>query len=124
MLIVGPSGAGKSSLALQLMAYGARLVADDKTELRLKDTSVIAACPHTISGLIEARGVGLLNADVVPETPVRVIIDLTEQEKDRLPHSHSAEIHGVTLPVLLNVVGPHFPAAILQFLKAGRKDTP
>ena len=34
VLILGPSGIGKSSLALQLMALGAVLVADDKTCLR------------------------------------------------------------------------------------------
>ncbi|MDX5349528.1 MAG: serine kinase, partial [Paracoccaceae bacterium] len=30
LLILGPSGAGKSSLALRLIALGARLVADDR----------------------------------------------------------------------------------------------
>ncbi|MGB4827750.1 MAG: serine kinase, partial [Paracoccaceae bacterium] len=34
VLVTGPSGAGKSALALQLMALGARLVADDRTEIR------------------------------------------------------------------------------------------
>ena len=37
VLIVGPSGAGKSSLALALMALGAELVADDRTEVRLEN---------------------------------------------------------------------------------------
>ena len=32
LLILGPSGAGKSALALQLIALGARLVADDRTD--------------------------------------------------------------------------------------------
>ena len=33
VLILGDSGAGKSDLALRLMDDGARLVADDRTEL-------------------------------------------------------------------------------------------
>lgn len=33
VLILGESGAGKSDLALRLMDEGARLVADDRTEL-------------------------------------------------------------------------------------------
>ena len=33
MLILGDSGAGKSDLALRLIDDGARLVADDRTEL-------------------------------------------------------------------------------------------
>ena len=32
-MITGASGAGKSALALQLIALGAELVADDRTEL-------------------------------------------------------------------------------------------
>ena len=33
VLILGASGAGKSSVALKLLAMGARLVADDRVEL-------------------------------------------------------------------------------------------
>jgi len=33
VVITGPSGAGKSSLALQMMAFGADLVADDQVIL-------------------------------------------------------------------------------------------
>ena len=33
LLILGPSGSGKSALALQLIALGAQLVADDRTRV-------------------------------------------------------------------------------------------
>ena len=65
VLLVGPSGSGKSALALELMALGAELVADDRTVLSLHDTGLIASCPASIRGRIDARGVGLLAADTV-----------------------------------------------------------
>ena len=45
VLILGPSGAGKSSLALQLMALGADLVADDRTEISVQNGAAIARSP-------------------------------------------------------------------------------
>ncbi|HGG65172.1 MAG TPA: serine kinase, partial [Rhodobacteraceae bacterium] len=57
VLVVGPSGSGKSALCLQLMALGATLVADDRTELISSESGLIARAPETIDGMIEARGV-------------------------------------------------------------------
>ena len=76
VLICGPSGAGKSALGLQLMALGARLVADDQVALSRRDGALWAACPPTIRGMIEARGVGLLNADPVEGAEVVLAVDL------------------------------------------------
>ena len=64
LLIGGPVGSGKSSLALQLMAFGADLIADDRTALSAdRDGPPVAAPVAPIAGLIEARGVGILPAD-------------------------------------------------------------
>ena len=60
VLILGPAGSGKSSLALNLIALGAELVADDQTLVRREHSDLIARCPETISNLIEARGLGFL----------------------------------------------------------------
>ena len=47
VLILGPSGAGKSSLALQLMALGADLVADDMIEpVRFRKVACYANTDH------------------------------------------------------------------------------
>ena len=71
VLVTGPSGAGKSALALQLMALGARLVADDRTEIRATPAGLMARCPSAaIRGLIEARGVGLLPGPFHPQRPL------------------------------------------------------
>ena len=45
LLITGPSGTGKSALALQMMALGADLVADDQTLLQPRAGKLIATAP-------------------------------------------------------------------------------
>ncbi len=53
VLILGASGRGKSALALRLMALGAVLVADDRTDLCREGDSVMARAPDAIKGMIE-----------------------------------------------------------------------
>ena len=71
-LIVGASGTGKSALALTLMAHGCCLVADDRVRLEARDRAIYAACPDAIQGLIEARGIGILQASRDTEAKVRI----------------------------------------------------
>lgn len=120
VLLIGPSGSGKSALALQLMAYGAVLVSDDRTSVRRLEGALIASAPSTIKGLIEARGVGILAADTCEAAPIRLVIDLEQEEQERLPPVRSYNLLGETLPLLHNVKAAHFAAAILQYLKGGR----
>ncbi|WP_299294957.1 HPr kinase/phosphorylase [uncultured Tateyamaria sp.] len=121
VLITGASGTGKSSLALSLMAYGATLVADDQTDLWTQDGALWARAPHTIEGLIEARGTGLLTAEASPARMV-VVVDMDKTEQERLPQWHEARYLGHVLPVLHKVESPAWPAAILQYLKGSRRD--
>jgi HPr kinase/phosphorylase len=122
VLILGPSGAGKSALALQLMAYGCVLVSDDRTAVVAEAGTILAAAPARIRGLIEARGVGILAADAVATARVVLAVDLGLPETERLPPRHSRRLLGVNLPVLHRIESAHFPAAILQYLKAGRAE--
>jgi HPr kinase/phosphorylase len=122
VVILGKSGSGKSSLALQLMAHGASLVADDRTQLVHTEQGLRASCPNEIRGLIEARGVGLLHADQVPRATVQLAVDLDQLETERFPQPRELEICGHRLICLHRVDAPHFAASILQMLKAGRKD--
>ena len=71
VLILGPSGVGKSSLALRLMALGARLVADDGVALTVQAGALIARAPAPIAGLIEARGAGILHAEALAQAGAR-----------------------------------------------------
>lgn len=120
LLICGPSGSGKSSLALQMMALGARLVSDDRCQLSAHDGRLYAAPPETIAGQIEARGVGILNADYLPQTRIVAVLDLWKTETERLPESRTVQIMGVTLSSYYRTELTPLAAAMLQLLKAGR----
>lgn len=122
VLIVGPSGSGKSGLALELMARGARLVADDGVLLTRQGNALVAQAPAAIAGRIEARFVGVLAADAAGPVPLKLVVEMGQVETERLPPRRSRNIMGVALPLLHNVDSGHFPAAILQYLKAGRCD--
>lgn len=122
VLICGASGAGKSGLALELMGYGAQLVADDRTVLRRKGDKIHASAPETIRGKIEARGIGILHADPVEEAPIVLIVSLDETETERLPPQRCALLLGLSVPLVQNSGIPHFAAAIHQYLKRGRSD--
>lgn len=120
VLITGASGSGKSSLALQLMAFGAELVADDRVELTPHDTSgLLMAAPDALSGVIEARGVGLLSAKSVNAYAV-LHVDLDHAETNRLPPTRSKVISGVAIPSLYRVESPAFAAMVLAYLEGGR----
>ena len=119
-LILGPSGAGKSALALQLMAHGATLVADDRVEVSRRGARLIAACPPAIRGLVEARGVGLLRADSLAEAELALAVDLSATESERLPPLREFTLMGIVLPLVHRGESGHFPAAVLQYLKGGR----
>ena len=119
-LILGRSGAGKSALALQLMAFGADLVSDDRTELLAEADVLTARAPATIQGLIEARGVGLMRVPFVPKAEIALVIDLDQPEPNRLPPQREITLLGISRPLVLAVPQPHFPAAILCYLKGSR----
>ncbi|MCG3269276.1 HPr kinase/phosphorylase [Yoonia sp. I 8.24] len=118
-LLLGASGSGKSTLALQMMALGCDLVADDRVVLKAQDGVLVATCPETIAGLIEARGIGILNAATVPDAIVQVAVDMDMQEQDRLPETRFVTLCDLRTPLIHRGVGDHFGPAIMQLLKAG-----
>ncbi len=121
-LIVGASGTGKSGLALQMMALGAGLVADDRVDLRMENDQVMAEAVSPISGLIEARGIGLLRA--TPSGPVRVsyVVDLDHSALARLPDPVTIKVLRQTVPLLEAAGVPNLAPALMQLLKMGRVD--
>ena len=101
VLLRGVSGSGKSDLALRLIDAGARLVADDQSELCRQGDRIIVRAPATIAGLIEVRGIGIMRLDALAEAPVALVVDLVPLEEiERLPARHSETILGLTLPLI------------------------
>ena len=95
VLLRGTSGCGKSDLALRLIDGGARLIADDQTELRLSSSDVIASAPATIAGQLEVRGVGILRVPYVGHIPIRLVVDLVPAESvERMPGEEYCELLG------------------------------
>lgn len=119
VLIEGPSGSGKSALALELMALGAELVADDRTRLVLRDGWPWALAPERLAGVIEARGVGLIHATFCPAAPVAFVVDLSALETARLPDRETKRVLGQDILRLRRVDAHHFPSAIVAVAKGG-----
>ncbi|MEG1973256.1 MAG: HPr(Ser) kinase/phosphatase, partial [Oscillospiraceae bacterium] len=62
VLILGESGVGKSETALELIARGHRLVADDAVEIRrVSGRSLVGCAPENIRHFMELRGIGVVN---------------------------------------------------------------
>jgi len=121
LLITGASGAGKSALALQMMALGADLVADDQTLLRPEAGKLIAAAPPPIAGLIEARFLGLLNAPYLAEADVALVVDLSCEETERLPPHREIALAGISCALVYSFAAPHLPASLMCWLAHGRR---
>ena len=112
LLITGKSGSGKSTLALQLMSLGAQLVADDRVSvLRQPEGGLLLSAPDTLSGLIEARGMGVLTCQPT-KAIARVVVDLDRTENKRLPDPKEIVIAGESLRVFAKVESPAFPAML------------
>ncbi|NSY39738.1 HPr kinase/phosphorylase [Leisingera sp. ANG59] len=122
LLICGISGQGKSALALQLMAFGAQLVADDRVLVQLLHGQLVASAPEPIRGLIEARYMGLLQAQIRSPVPVTALVDLDEVETERLPMRHTTRLLGQELARVKRLDGAHFAPALMQYLRCGALD--
>ncbi|MCL3882122.1 HPr kinase/phosphatase C-terminal domain-containing protein [Marivita sp. GX14005] len=118
VLIIGASGSGKSALALEMMARGAVLVADDQVRLNPHGNGVVLTCPKPIAGMIEARGVGLIRAEHVSDIPLALVVDLDQSETERMPPERSITYLGIRFPLIHNVAHRHFPAALIQYLNS------
>ncbi|MEQ3624471.1 MAG: HPr kinase/phosphatase C-terminal domain-containing protein [Celeribacter sp.] len=121
LLILGPSGAGKSALALQMIALGAVLVADDRVALSAQPDGVIAAPAPNIAGLIEARGLGLMR---MPHCSGRVVaaLQLDRPEPARLPpDDRNMRYCEQDVPLLFRPPGDHVAAIMFLHLQHGRE---
>ncbi len=101
VLLRGPSGAGKSDFALRMIDQGARLVADDQTELRRDGDDIIMSAPATIAGQMEVRGLGIVSLAHVASAPLRLVVDLLPSaEIERMPLPRECSFLGCTVPAI------------------------
>ena len=109
VLIRGPAGSGKSRLALNLIQAAsngrlifARLVADDRVHVEAAHDRLIARPPAALGGLLEVRGLGILELPYEPMAVVSWVVDLDVAEPMRIPDDTAAHaiVAGVRLPRL------------------------
>jgi len=119
VLLLGESGSGKSDVALRLIAAGAKLIADDQTALFNEEGRVFAEAPAHLRGLMEIRGIGILNMDSAARAPLVLAVQLFDgSEVDRLPEPSVYTLPGalqapVNPPLLmLNAFEASTPAKI------------
>ncbi|MDA1097402.1 MAG: HPr kinase/phosphatase C-terminal domain-containing protein [Proteobacteria bacterium] len=106
VLLRGAPGSGKSDLALRLLGrthLGVQLVADDQVILTRRSNELWAQAPARIAGLLEVRGVGVLEMTTLAEARVGLILDLcapgAQGAVPRMPEADHCTIDGVSLPL-------------------------
>ncbi|WP_439579379.1 HPr kinase/phosphorylase [Elioraea sp.] len=101
VLLRGTPGSGKSDLALRLVDAGFQLVADDRVDLAAGNGAVIASPPTALAGLIEVRGLGILDLRVHVAARLGLLADLAPAGAiERLPEPATEDLLGVPLPVI------------------------
>jgi serine kinase of HPr protein (carbohydrate metabolism regulator) len=100
VLIEGPSGAGKSDLALRAMAAGWSLVADDRTLLWVSDGRLYGRAVPALSGLVEARGLGVVAEPARAFVGVDLVVAcvVRPEEIERAPDFQARTLLGVVIP--------------------------
>jgi HPr kinase/phosphorylase len=100
VLLLGPSGAGKSDLLLRLTGEGWSLVADDQVLLRDEGGALRATAPDALRGMIELRGIGLMQGLASAlDAPLVLAVDCVPRaEVPRLPPPARYEALGHSLP--------------------------
>ncbi len=119
VLLVGASGTGKSATALQMVALGAALVADDQVILTRSGEQIKAACPKGFEGKIEARGIGILDVASTTGAAVTLVVDLDQTELLRLPPPRKREILGLEIDLIYGRENRLLPAGIMAKLSVG-----
>ena len=131
VLIRGASGAGKSRLALELIDAArsgllrwARLVGDDRVELKAAGGRLIVRPAPALAGLIEVRGAGVLRLAHETRAVVGLVVDLGAPDAERLPEKavQQTEIDGICLPRLAVASGAAALPSVLARITSCAED--
>jgi HPr kinase/phosphorylase len=126
ILILGQSGIGKSETAVELIARGHRLIADDAVEIRrVSSRALVGSSPKNIRHFMELRGIGIVNArqlfgsgsvKVSQRIDLIVMLESWDEGKqyDRFGTLREyMEIMGVRVPVITIPVKPGRNVAVV-----------
>ena len=98
ILLRGPSGAGKSDLALRLIHQGGVLIADDQTDIYVKEGWLMARAPKILEGKLEVRGIGIVQVPFQNSHVLWCLIDLMPAPSiERLPEPCFETLEGIAL---------------------------
>ena len=101
VLLRGPPGSGKSDLALRLIDGGARLIADDRTEISLREGRPVVNAPPEIAGLIEVRGLGVLELGHLDDAVLGLVVELVaDGDVERMPAAETCDVLDIAVPLL------------------------
>ncbi len=112
VLILGESGIGKSEISLDLIRKGHRLIADDRVDISDVRGHLIGTCPESISGMMEVRGIGIINVErmfgvnaLAEKSRIRLVIHLIPFKKEEPVErigmkTDQYEILGETIPLI------------------------
>lgn len=128
LLLTGEPSVGKSELALELVARGHRLVADDAPVFAKTAPDILSGrCPEILRDFLEVRGLGVLNvramfgdSAIKQNRNLRLILRLvtmSEEEMQKIDRLHGARsvrtILGVDIPEITLPVAPGRNLAVL-----------
>ena len=102
-LITGRSGAGKSDLMLRALSAGLKLVADDRTLVWPSGGRAYGRAPEALSGLVEARGLGVLSHSALPLAEVALVVacEAPDAEIERMPpEADRLAVAGLDVPLI------------------------
>jgi len=92
IMIMGECGSGKSDLALRLIKqFGAKLVADDRCNLEIRNSKIVVSCPDNIKNLIEVRGIGIVPMKAAKNAVISLVVELVDDIKkiERMPQKET-----------------------------------
>ncbi len=128
LLLTGDPSVGKSELALELVARGHRLVADDAPVFaKTSPDALTGRCPEVLRDFLEVRGLGILNiramfgdSAIKQNRNLRLILKLvsmSEEQMHGIDRLHGARttqtILGVDIPEITLPVAPGRNLAVL-----------
>lgn len=98
VLLRGPSGSGKSDLCLRAIRQAkAQLVGDDFVDILAQDGRL--EVKPALPGLLEIRGLGVVNIDHVSQAILRLVVDLAP-DMPRMPEPCFTNFHDIQVPLL------------------------